>query len=519
MKKSVIVIGGGHNGLICATYLAKAGHPVTVLEARSIVGGCAVTEEIHPGFKFSRAAYVQSLLRPQIIKDLELHRWGLRLIPRTPVASYTPMPDGRSLALGHDMRMNVEEISRFSKRDAQKYPEFENFLARIANALEPMLDSPPPDMKIRSFADLRPWFLGLRAAMKLGSSAPQAARLLLAPARELLDEWFDSEPLKGTLGTDAVIGAFASPSSPGTGYVLFHHVMGGIWNYVEGGMGGLSNALARSAEASGVNIVLNARAEYVHHTSTYFTVATQDRRYDRRYTAHAVVSSIDPQATFNLMEDTALPEDYRRALATIDYRSPSVKYNFALDRLPEFRTHEKVPLTGTIHMGALTLDELDTAYSEAVAGRASTNPMIEMTIPSVLDKTLAPEGKHVASAFVQYAPILDKDDLGWSQVYQDMTAGVLRAVEAVAPGFTDSILHMEVLAAPDLERIFGITGGNIFHGAMTPDRLALFRPFPGWANYTTPIPNFFLCGSGTHPGGGVMGAPGRNAARVISRKL
>ena len=518
MKKSVIVIGGGHNGLICATYLAKAGHPVTVLESRSIVGGCAVTEEIYPGFKFSRAAYVQSLLRPQIIKDLELHRWGLRFIPR-PVASFTPMVDGRSLSLGHDMQMNIQEIGRFSKRDAQKYPEFEKFLARIANAMEPLLDSPPPDMKIRSFADLRPWFLGLRAAMKLGSSAPQAARLLLAPARELLDEWFDSEPLKGTLGTDAVIGAFASPSSPGTGYVLFHHVMGGIWSYVKGGMGALSDALARSAKASGVDVITNARVEYVHHTSTYFTVATQDKRYDRRYTAHAVVSSIDPQATFNLMEDTALPEDYRRALATIDYRSPSVKYNFALDRLPQFNTHEKAIPTGTIHLGAQTLDELDTAYAEAVAGRASTNPMIEMTIPSVLDNTLAPEGKHVASAFVQYAPILDKDDLGWSQVYQDMTAGVLRAVEAVAPGFTDSILHMEVLAAPDLERIFGITGGNIFHGAMTPDRLALFRPFPGWANYTTPIPNFFLCGSGTHPGGGVMGAPGRNAARIISRKL
>jgi phytoene dehydrogenase-like protein len=219
------------------------------------------------------------------------------------------------------------------------------------------------------------------------------------------------------------------------------------------------------------------------------------------------------------MEDSVLPEDYRRSLATIDYRSPSVKYNFALDRLPQFNTHEKVTPTGTIHLGAQTLDELDTAYTEAVAGRASTNPMIEMTIPSVLDNTLAPEGKHVASAFVQYAPILDKDDQDWSQVYQDMSEGVLRAVEAVAPGFSDSILHMDVLAAPDLERIYGITGGNIFHGAMTPDRLALFRPFPGWANYTTPIPNFFLCGSGTHPGGGVMGAPGRNAARVISRKL
>lgn len=518
MKKRVIVIGGGHNGLICATYLAKAGHPVTVLESRSMVGGCAVTEEIYPGFKFSRAAYVQSLLRPRIIKDLELERWGLKFIPRKPVASFTPMPDGRSLALGHDMRMNVEEISRFSKRDAQKYPEFEKFLARIANAIEPLLDAPPPDMKIRSFADLHPWFLGLRAAIKLGRIAPQAARLLLAPARELLDEWFDSEPLKGTLGTDAIIGAFASPSSLGTGYVLFHHVMGGIWSYVEGGMGGLSDALLRSATASGVHVVTNAHVDFIYRSAAFgrFTVMTKEKQFS----AEAVVSSLDLKATFDLVEDSALPETYRRALATIDYRSPVVKYNFALDRLPEFKTElSPFPLTGTIHMGALTLDELDTAYSEAVAGHASTNPMVEMTIPSVLDKTLAPEGKHVASAFVQYAPILSPDDQDWSLVYQDITAGVLRAVDAVAPGFSDSILHMEVLAAPDLERVFGLTGGNIFHGAMTPDRLAIFRPFPGWANYTTPIPYFFLCGSGTHPGGGVMGAPGRNAAGVITRKL
>jgi phytoene dehydrogenase-like protein len=520
----VAIIGGGHNGLVCAAYLARKGANVTVLERRERVGGACVTEELWPGYKVSRAAYVVSLFRPVIAKDLELAKHGLELLPRTP-SSITPLPDGRSLVLGADAAQNAEEIGRFSTRDAEAFPRYEAMLGRIAAAIEPTLDLPPPDPTLGVWRDRQALLAAVRAAWQLRGDVPNAARVLLAPARELLCEWFDSEPLRATLATDAVIGAFAAPSAPGTGYVLFHHVMGsltgtrGVWAYVRGGMGALSDALAKAATAAGAEIRCGVEVARVRtHEERACAVVLAD---GEELPVDAAISSLDPARSLKLLEGTELPEDFTRALDQIDYRSPVVKLNLALNRLPTFRVSDRdeVPLQGTIHLGSETLDTLELAFDDARAGRVSARPVVELTIPSVLDSSLAPEGHHVASIFAQYAPARPFADPEWPTLREQMHDRVLAMIDELAPGFSESIEHIEVLTPPDLERIFSLTGGNIFHGAMTPDRLLFMRPAPGFSRHRTPVPGFYLCGSGTHPGGGVMGAPGRNAALEIARDL
>jgi phytoene dehydrogenase-like protein len=519
------VIGGGHNGLACAAYLARAGADVLVLERRPVAGGASVTESPWPGFRVSRAAYVLGLFRPRIVQELELGRHGLRLLPRSP-ASLTPLADGRSLVLGADRAASVADIARFSKRDAEAYPRYEAYLERVARAIEPLLDTAPPELPPRRPRDVAPWWRAVRAGLQLGRDLPAAARLLLGPARDLLREWFDSEPLLATLATDAVIGAYAAPSMPGTGYVLFHHVMGsvtgerGVWAYVAGGMGCLADALAGSARAAGAELRLEApvaRIDLVGDRAAGVVLESGEE-----IAADVVVSSADPLHTFGtLVEPGALPEPFARGVQAIDFRSPVFKLNLALAELPRFRLRDRddLPLSGTIHLGAQDLDALERAFDEARAGSVSSRPLVELTLPSVLDPSLAPAGQHVASVFAQYAPALDSSDPAWPALRDRMRDVVLAAVDEVAPGFSSSILHMEVLAAPDLERIFGLSGGNIFHGAMTPDRLHLLRPLPGWARYRTPIRGLYLCGAGTHPGGGVMGACGRNAALEVAGDL
>lgn len=518
MTYDAIVIGAGHNGLVCACYLAKAGRRVLVLERRSVVGGACVTEKIFPGFKVSTAAYVNSLFRPQIIRDLRLREYGLELLERNP-SSFTPFLDGRYLMLGKDRAANVREIAKFSTRDAQRYPEYEAMLERVAAIVEPTLDGPPPDIL---HPGLRDAVMAWRTRRMLcrddrsERSVGEVLEILTGAARPILDRWFESERLKGTLATDAIIGAFAAPSMPGTAYVLFHHVMGetngvrGVWSYVRGGMGGLTQALAAAARDLRVEIKTDAGVARILTKGGRATGVALENGDE--YQAKQIASNADAHVTFELLLDpAALPEAFREAVARIDYSSASMKVNLALDRLPPFPS-----CRGTIHF-CEDQDFIERAYDDAKYGTPSREPVVELTIPSAVDETLAPPGRYVASMFVQYAPYTLKDG-PWTQARRDDVADrCFAVVERYAPGFTASVIHRQILAPPDLEATFNLTGGNIFQGAMSLNQLFFARPLAGYARYRTPLRGLYLCGSAAHPGGGVMGASGRNAARVMLR--
>jgi len=549
-KYDVIIIGAGHNGLVTAAYLARAGWRVLVLERRELVGGACVTEEIWPGFKVSTASYVNSLLRPQIIRDLELKRHGFELLPRDP-SSFTPFPDGRHLLLGPDPMLNHSQISKFSTHDAEALPRYEKMLERVADFIEPTLMETPPDPWSGRWRDL--WQLaklGWRFS-KLGRDGPAAIEILTGAARPILDRWFDSEQLKVTLATDAIIGAMASPSMPGTAYVLFHHVMGecngvrGVWGYVRGGMGGISNALADAARQHGAEIRCNAPVTRILVRSGRATgVVLED---GTELLADRVVSNADAHVTFlKLVNSADLPDDFVAAVRAIDYTSPSLKINVALSELPDFSalpgSQPGPQHRGTIHISP-TFDYIERAYDDAKYGRPSQSPILECTIPSVVDPTVAPPGRHLMSMFVQYAPTHLREEKGsgvfcaehppghsgkrlpapflsslsWDDVKEQFADRCFDVLSDYAPNFRRSVIDRQVLSPLDIERRFALTGGNIFQGAMTLGQLFFLRPVAGYANYRTPIRHLYLCGSAAHPGGGVMGACGYNAAREILR--
>ncbi len=519
----VVVIGAGHNGLVTACYLARAGRKVLVLERRPVVGGACVTEEdVFPGFKVSTAAYVNSLFRKEIVRDLKLKSYGFEVLERNP-SSFTPFPDGRSLLLGPDADLTRREIAKFSARDAENYPKYEAMLERIADVIEPTLTQTPPDVLRPGPGDLwRLWRLQ-RALAKLGPAAGEAVEILAGPARAILDRWFESEQLKATLATDAVIGAMASPSMPGTAYVLFHHVMGetngkrGVWGYVRGGMGGLTQALAKAAKDLGVEVRTNAEVSRIlvkDGRAAGVVLSGGDE-----ISAAAVASNADAHVTFRkLLEPGTLPPDFLAALDRIDYSGASLKINVALAELPDFTALPGSP--GPQHRGTIHVcpdqDTIERAFDDAKYGRPSERPLLECTIPSVVDPSVAPPGKHLMSMFIQYAPYRLKGAT-WDELREPFADRCFDLLSEYAPNFKRSVIARQVLTPLDLERTFNLTGGNIFQGAMVPHQLFSFRPAAGWAGYRTPVRGLYLCGSAAHPGGGVIGAAGWNAARVMLR--
>lgn len=520
-RYDAIIIGAGHNGLVTACYLARAGKKVLVLERRYIAGGVCVTEETFPGFKVSTAAYVNSLFRPEIIRDLKLEQHGFAQLERMP-ASFSPFPDGRYLLMGGDKDLTHREISKFSKKDAEAFPKYEAMLERVAAVLEPTLIQKPANVLKPWLGDL--WKLwGLASGFqRMGLKMAEAVEILTGPARPILDRWFESEQLKATLATDAIIGAFASPSMPGTAYVLFHHVMGetngkkGVWAYVKGGMGGLTKALASVARSLGVEIRLNstvARIDVKDGTASGVTLANGDR-----FTAPIIASNADCHITFTkLMDAKCLPPEFAEAISRIGYESASLKINVALDRLPSFKClpgHEPGPQhRGTVHI-CPDQDYIERAYDDAKYGEPSKNPVLECTMASAVDPSVAPPGKHLMSMFIQYAPYKLKTGT-WDEKKDAFADRCFDIMEEYAPGFKSSVIARQIVTPLDLEREFSLTGGNIFQGAMTLNQLFVLRPVVGWAGYQTPIKGLYLCGAAAHPGGGVIGAAGWNAARVI----
>jgi phytoene dehydrogenase-like protein len=523
-KYDAIVVGGGHNGLVTAAYLARAGWRVLVLERRYVVGGACVTEETFPGFKVSTAAYVNSLFRPEIIRDLRLDEFGFEAIERNP-ASFSPFLDGRYLMLGTGSSKDVEEIAKFNTRDAENYPKYEAMLERVASVVEPTLTQVPPNLAHPTLGQLLEAGKMGRALQRLGPAMGEAVEVLTGAARPILDRWFESEELKGTIATDAIIGAFMAPSMPGTAYVLFHHVMGetngkrGVWSYVRGGMGGLTQALAAAAQGLGVEIRTDAEVSRILTRNGRVTGVALTNGDE--FTAKRVASGVDCHVTFEELVDSAdLPQEFRDAVARISYSSASCKINVALERLPSFSalpSHEPGPQHfGTVHL-CPDQDFIERAYDDAKYGGFSREPVVECTMPSSLDSTVAPPGKHLMSMFTQYAPYRLKDGPWTGPLRNEYADRCFDIVERYAPGFKASVIDRQILTPVDLEETFGLTGGSIFQGAMPLHQLFAFRPVPGYASYATPIRGLYLCGAAAHPGGGVMGAAGWNAARVMLR--
>ena len=522
----LIIIGGGHNGLVTAAYVAASGASVLVLERREVLGGACVTEELWPGFKVSTAAYVNSLLRPEVIRDLELKRHGFKMLPRSP-SSFTPFPDGRSLLLGPNKAQTHSEVAKFSAKDAEALPKYERMLERVAAFLEPTLTQTPPNpWSFRPGNLVKLARLGMSFA-RLGKDGQTAMEILTGAATPILDRWFECEQLKVTLATDAIIGAMASPSMPGTAYVLFHHVMGecegirGVWGYVRGGMGGISNAIASAARERGAEIRTNAEVTKIMVKGRdALGVVLKDGTEIR---SRRVASNADAHVTFlKLLGANHLPPEFVEAVRHIDYSSASLKINVSLSELPDFKAAPGIEPgpqhRGTIHI-APTMEYIERAYDDAKYGCPSEYPVIEATIPSVLDDTLAPPGKHVMSMFTQYFPYKLAPGLQLQEEKEKYAERCFDLMNEYAPNFRRSVIGRQVLSPADLERRFGLTGGNIMQGAMSLSSLSFMRPVPGYADYRTPIRGLYLCGAATHPGGGVMGACGYNAAREILRDM
>lgn len=523
-----IIIGGGHNGLITAAYLAKAGKKVCVLERREVLGGCSSTEELYPGFLFSPAAYVVSLLLPEVIAELRLKEYGYEVLRRDP-SSISLDGKGGHLELGPDANRNYESIAQFSKKDAEAFAAYEEMLTKIAVCLEPLLRTvpaqlPSPLRKQSAIEKISNVVGGLKTGnvfKKLLQENPTAVQVLTGAADRILDRWFESDLLKGTLATDAIIGAFHSPSSPGSAYILLHHVMGdaggarGVWGYIKGGMGGLASSLEKACIELKVDIKTGVDVKKILvEGNSACGVSTSEGDFASK----SVASGIDANQTLvKLLDSKHLSAEMLQEVQNIDYASASGKINLALDGLPDFGVDPKL-LRGTIHITP-DMQYIEKGYYEAINGDFSSKPILEMTIPSNVDDSIAPAGKHIMSIFVQYAPYHLSNGRNWDDVKDSWVETCMDTIEGFAPGFKEKILFTHAMTPVDLERTYGLTGGNIMQGAMHLHQLGPSRPLVGWSDHRTPVNNLFLCGAASHPGGGVMGACGRNAASIILKDL
>ena len=516
----VIVIGGGHNGLTHAAYLARAGKKVLVLERRHVLGGAAVTEEVFPGFKFSVCSYVVSLLRPEIIRDLDLPRHGLEILPLD--GTFTPLPNGDHLWRVNDHGKTYREIARHSRLDADTYEDFGKAMPAICRFVKPILGMVPPDPTGLSPKDLSKLFALARRFQQLPSDDRyNLVQLMTMSAAEFLDQWFETDVLKATMSASGIIGTFLGVRSPGTAYVLLHHYMGEIdgafraWGFARGGTGGISNAIAEAAIEAGVEIRKQAGVSKIivkNGRAVGVVLANGDELH-----AKLISSSVDPRLTFlSLVDSGDLPSEFLDQVRGYKFRGSSGKVNLALDALPDFKC---LPGAGAHLRGAISIspsvDYMERAYDEGKYGMFSHRPYIDMVIPSLTDPSVAPPGKHVLSCFVQYAPYKLRAGLNWDDLRDDFGNAVIDTIAEYAPNLKNIILHKQVVTPLDLEREWGLSEGNIFQGELSLEQLFFLRPAPGWARFRTPIRNLYMCGSATHPGGGIMGAPGRLAALEV----
>jgi phytoene dehydrogenase-like protein len=524
-RYDAIVVGAGHNGLTAAAYLARGGLRTLVLERRGMVGGAAATEELWPGMKLQTAAYTYSLMRPVVVRELELRRHGLEVIAYDP-SLFLPFPDGRHLCLWSERERTLQEIARFSRKDVAAYERVEALFLRLARFLEPLLDQPPPDPGSRRPRDLF-GMLGLaaRASGLARRDLYQLIRLLQLSAKDFLDEHFESEQVKAALGVFSIIGTYGGPRTPGTAYVLLHHVMGtaetvgaSVWGFVRGGMGMVGEAIAAAARERGA--LIRTDAEVLRILCRDGRVSGVALASGEEIHAPLVLSNADPKRTFlRLVDERELDPEFLRDVRAFRIEGTSAKVNLVLSELPDWKA---VPGTGPgfQHRGVMdigpSLEYLERAWDECKYGWYSSRPYCDIAIPSVHDRTLCPEGLHSCSVFVQYAPYHLRES-SWEQEREKLGDIVVDTISEYAPNFRRAIVHRQVLSPWDLEQRFGLTCGNIFHGEITPDQIFFLRPVPGWARYRTPIEGLYLCGAGTHPGGGVMGACGRNAAREVLR--
>ena len=518
----VVVIGGGHNGLVNAAYLARAGKRVLVLERRRVLGGAAVTEEIVPGFLFSECSYVVSLLRPEIIRELDLPRHGLEILPLD--GTFSPMPNGDYLWRVNDHAKTQREIRRHSRLDAEAYDEFSKMMTPMCRFVKPMLSMVPPDPTTLHLKDLKQLHCLVQRFRELSSEERYTlVQLMTMSSADFLDQWFETDVLKATMSASGIIGTFLGIRSPGTAYVLLHHYMGEIdgafrsWGFSRGGTGGISLAIASAAREAGVEIRTEAAVERILVKEGRASGVALKSGEEIR--CNVVSSSVDPHLTFEVfLEANELPADFLESVRRYKFRGSSGKVNLALGALPNFKC---LPGGGPHLRGAISIspgtEYMERAYDDAKYGHYSKRPYIDMVIPSLTDPSVAPPGQHVLSCFVQYAPYKLAQGT-WDDHREAFGNNVIETISEHAPNLKGIIIGKQVLTPLDLEREFGLTQGNIFQGELSLEQLFFLRPVPGWAYYGTPIVNLYMCGSATHPGGGIMGANGRIASQVILRE-